>query len=270
MGRARTKSGRDRKVRPWKVPAGIHDLSVPFSIDREIREARLQSRWAIKEAIRFGRRALEVAIEEADAYERDRPGEELANWTRIVDLADRAHDALDRLVRYIGPAGVPRSHILVRRERVPTTWARSGKIRIAVLSPGQPVDQAKKDTDGLLAARDLLAEFAGRSQQQRDRLAGRGTKVPDFGKRAFVYPLAEAWIFLTGKRPGRSFHLRNPFLRFVKAAWADAGFGRTNEDFSRALDATLMALASYEGWSWSKQLSQQTVSGLAQKGPVWV
>jgi hypothetical protein len=265
VGRARTKSRRGRKVRPWKVPDGIHDLSVPFSIDREIRAARLQSRWAINEAVTFGRRVLEVAVEDAADYERYRPGEAFAYWTRMVEWADRAHEALDRLVRYIGPSGVRRSDIVLRG-RVPSTMARSGKIRISVLL-GQPTDQAKKDTDGLLAARDLLAEFAGRSRQRRNTLAGRRKKTADLGKRAFVYRLAEGWIFLTGKRPARSFH-RNPFLRFVKAAWADAGFGSTNEDFSRALDTTLMELASYEGWSWSKQ-SQQTVSGLAQKGPVW-
>jgi hypothetical protein len=267
MGRVRTKSAHGRKVRPWKVPEGIHDLSVPFSIDCEIRAARLQSRWAIKAAIAFGRRALEVAIEDADVYERYRPGEEVANWTRIVDLADLAHEALDRLIRYIGPAGVPQSDILVRRERVPSTWTKSGKIRIMVGPLGQPIDQAKKDTDGLLAARDLLAGFAGRSRQRRNSLAARRKNVGDLGKSTFVYRLAAGWIFLTGKRPARSYH-RNPFLRFVEAAWADAGFTSTNENFSRALDAALKQLASYEGWSLSEQ-SQQTVSGLAQRGPGW-
>jgi hypothetical protein len=269
MGRVRTKSGRGRKLRPWKVPKGIHDLSVPLNIDREIRAARLQSRWAIKKAVTFGRRVLEVAVEDAAVYERYRPGEDFAYWTSMVERADRAHEALDRLIRYIGPSGVRQSDILVLRDRVPSTLARSGKIRISILPSGQPPDQAKKDTDGIRAARDLLAGFAGRSRERRKSLAGWRKKISDLGKRAFVYRLAEGWIFLTGERPARSFH-RNPFLRFVKAAWADVGFGSTNEDFSRALDATLMELASYEGWSSSKQLSQQTVSGLAQKGPVWV
>jgi hypothetical protein len=95
-----------------------------------------------------------------------------------------------------------------------------------------------------------------------------GKNEPDLAKRAFVYRLAEGWIFLTGRRPGRSYNpTRKPFLRFVEAAWKDAGF-HSEENFSRALDATLKQLARYEGWPWSGQI-RQTIWGLAQQGPVW-
>jgi hypothetical protein len=269
LGRARTKSKRSRKSRQWKLPASIHSPSVSFRIDQEIRAARLQSRWQLVEAIAFGRRCLEVAIEDAGIYEGYSPGEYLAYWTRVAELADRAHSALDRLIRHIGPKGVPPSDILVRMDRVPLTWTKSGKIRIHLHPPGQPLDQAKNDTDGLLAARDALAGFANRSRQRRKSLAERRKNEGDVGKQTFVYRLAEGWIFLTGKPPGRNFDSsRNPFLRFVIAAWTDAGFGNAEEDFSRALDGTLKRFAAYEGWGSSKQ-SRQTVSGLAEHGPVW-
>jgi hypothetical protein len=159
-----TKSKRRLKSRQWKTPSGIRNPSVLFNIDREIREAGLQSSWKLAEAIAFGRRSLEVAIEDSRIYESYRPGEDLAYWTRVADLADRAHWALKRLIRHIGPAGVPPSDILVRMDRVPLAWTKSGKMRINLYPRGQPLDQAKKDTDGLLAARDVLAGFADRSR----------------------------------------------------------------------------------------------------------
>ena len=263
------KSKRRLKSRQWKPPPGIRNPSVPFNIDQEIREARLQSSWQLAEAIAFGRRSLEVAIEDSRIYESYRPGEYLAYCTRVANLADRAHCALKRLIRHIGPAGVPPSDILIRMDRVPSAWTKSGKMRINLYPRGQPLDQAKNDTDGLLAARDVLAGFADRSRQRRKSLAERRKNEGDVGKRHFVYRLAEGWIFLTGKRPGRNFDpSRNPFLRFVIAAWTDAGFGNAEEDFSRALDGTLKSLALCDGLSFSKR-SQQTFSGLAEHGPVW-
>jgi hypothetical protein len=265
-----TKPKRRLKSRQWKPPSGIRNPSVPFNIDREIRAARLQSSWQLAEAIAFGRRSLEVAIEDARIYESYRPGEYLAYWTRAAGLADRAHCALKRLIRHIGPAGVPPSDILIRMDRAPLAWTKSGKMRINLHPPGQPLNQAKNDTDGLLAARVVLAGFADRSRQRRKSLAERRKNEGDMGKRAFVYRLAEGWIFLTGKRPGRNFDpSRNPFLRFVIAAWTDAGFGNSEEDFSHALDGTLKCLALCDGWSFSKR-SHQTVFGLAEHGPVWV
>ena len=43
----------------------------------------------------------------------------------------------------------------------------------------------------------------------------------DHAKRMFVFRLAEAWVLLTGKKPGKSQY--GPFARFVNAAADDAG-----------------------------------------------
>jgi len=154
---------------------------------------------------------------------------------------------------------VPSGDILVPIERIPSSWTKSGKITLKLLPHDQPPNQEKKDLEALLAARDACAGFASRTQQRRKSLAGRRKNEGDVGKRAFVYRLAEGWIFLTGKRPGRSYNSRrNPFLRFVEAAWKDAGLS-SEQDFSRALDATLKRLAIYDHW----------FSGLAQQGPAW-
>jgi hypothetical protein len=85
---------------------------------------------------------------------------------------------------------------------------KSSKVVIKLLPRGQPPGQAKKDFSALLAARDACAGFANRTQQRRKSLASRRKNEGDVGKRAFVYRLAEGWIFLTGKRPGRSYNSR--------------------------------------------------------------
>jgi hypothetical protein len=259
---ARAKLKRSRTPHRWKANDQIFDLAVTFAIDEEIRKAQLQSRWQLTDAVLFGRRTLAVAIEDANAYENYRPGEALAYWSRTTKLAVRAHAALHDLIKRIGPTGVPSGDILVPMERVPSSWTKSGKITVKLLPHGQPPNQEKKDLEPLLAARDACAGFASRSQQRWKGLASRRKNEGNLGKRSFVYRLAEGWIFLTGKRPGRSYiSSRNPFLRFVEAAWKDAGF-HTETDFSRALDATLKRLDEY----WQ---SRQTILSLARQGPVW-
>ena len=256
---------RSRMPRRWKANDQIFDLAVTFAIDEEIRKAQLQSRWQLTDAVLFGRRALAVAIEDANAYENYRPGEALAYWSRTTKLAVCAHAALNDLIKHIGPAGVPSGDILIPMERIPSSWTKSEKIMVKLLPRGQPLNQAKKDLEAILAAHDACAGFASRSQQRWKGLASRRKNEGNLGKRSFVYRLAEGWIFLTGKRPGRSYiSSRNPFLRFVEAAWKDAGF-HTETDFSRALDASLKRLDEYSRAGQSRQ----TILSLAQQGPVW-
>jgi hypothetical protein len=58
-----------------------------------------------------------------------------------------------------------------------------------------------------------------------------------------VYPLAEGWIFLTGKRPGKGKGPnKNPFLRFVDAAADDSGEFKDVEDFYLGLREALKQL----------------------------
>src|SRR5262249_24935577 len=91
---ARAKLKRSPTPHRWKANERIFDLAVTFAIDEEIRKAQLQSRWQPTDAVLFGRRTLEVAIEDANASENYRPGEELAYWCRATKLAVRAHAAL--------------------------------------------------------------------------------------------------------------------------------------------------------------------------------
>jgi hypothetical protein len=93
---------------------------------------------------------------------------------------------------------------------------------------------------------------------------------PDYAKRAFVYRLAEAWIFLTGKKPGAGHDpLNNPFLRFVGAAAEDAGTFGAAEDFYSSLRSVLEELNLHESWDRAGE-TQQSISGIAARGPAWL
>jgi hypothetical protein len=238
-----------RRFRRWKTLATIHDLAFPFTIDDEIRKTRLQSRWQLADAIAFGRRTLEVAIEEARKHEEFRPGEVLVRWKRTAMLAERAHQMLNQLINHVGPSGVSPSDTLAPSIRVPKTWVASERISVGIVQRPKARADTKREIEALLEACRVLQELAEHAHQRRDRLAQAAKNEGDPGKRVFVYSLAEGWIFLTGKKPGRNFDpTRNPFLRFVKAAWTDAGFCG-DENFSRALETTLAGLVLKEGWS---------------------
>jgi hypothetical protein len=243
-GPSKTTSKPRPRYRRWKAPDDVHDTASPFAIDDEIRKAQLQSRWQLPDAIAFGRRALAVSIEEARKHEGFRPGELLVSWKRTALLAERSHRTLSQLISHIGPRGVPSADFLSPSIRVPRSWAPSGRIKVGIVQRPQSRADAERELEALRKAREILQELAEHARQRRDRLALNRKNEGDLGKRAFVFSLAEGWIFLTGRKPGRNFDpTRNPFLRFVKAAWTDAGFG-DHENFSRALESTLTGLAN--------------------------
>ena len=208
-----------RRCRRWKTPAKMDDPAVPFAIDDEIRKARLQSRWQLVDAIAFGRRTLQVAIEEANRRENYKPGEVLASWKRTATLAERAHQTLNQLINHIGSSGVSPSDVLGPSIRVPRSWAASGRISVGIVQRPQSRADTKREVELLLNARRVLQELAEHAQKRRDRLARAHKNEGDPGKRAFAFSLAEGWIFLTGKKPGRNFDLtRNPFLRIRRGS----------------------------------------------------
>ena len=109
------------------------------------------------------------------------------------------------------------------------------------------------------------------ASREAEILQSTRTNEPDHRKRAFVYQLAEAWIFLTGKRPGRGrYQGTNPFLRFVNAAANDSGRfdNKDEEDFFSALKWALETLDRFERID-EKGESKQSISGIAARGPVW-
>ena len=266
-----------RKYRTWRAPNTIVGQNAPFSIDDEIRFAELQARWSsVDDAISFGRRTLQVALEDAIDNQGGRASSQFKKWDRTADLAKGAHDALRQLLKHIGPSGLPTS-IHLTTERVGKRLAKGGKIS-AGLSPRKKSgggffnrEDSGSEVEALSGTRDLLREIADHAGERRKRL--RHTKLIkdcDYGKQAFVYRLAEGWIFLTGKKPGKGRTAeQNPFLRFVDAALTDAGCEDV-EDAFRALDWALKRLDTFERFAGpAPEKSRQSVSGIAARGPAW-
>jgi hypothetical protein len=263
-GPSKTNS-KPRRTRRWKAPANIHDTASPFAIDDEICKAPLQSRWQLADAIAFGRSTLAVAIEEGRKHESHRPGEILASWKRTALLAERSYRTLSQLIDYIGRRGVPLSDARQPTTLVKKSPALSGGIWVRFVQPSR--EDTEREVEALRKASDMLQQLAARAQRRSYGLARARKNEGDPGKRAFVHALAVSWISLTGRKPGRNFYAtRNPFLRFVKAAWADAGFC-DHENFSRALESTLTGLAYNEYWSWS-ELGRETFKRFARRGPI--
>jgi len=194
-----------RLHRMWHVPELIYDLAVSFAIDDVIREQHAKSRlaphWKLPVAIRFGRCALAAAINAAKGFERLPLGLSVAYWRRQAELAQKVQDALEAFTKH---------------------WKANRKLRIIM-----------KDEDlGLAAARGL---FAGIAKQDRENVQKMGKNEGDRPKREFVFLMAGAWRELTGKMPGWSDdERRNPFLRFIAAAWRHVGL-TNKENFTQHL-----------------------------------
>ena len=270
------------RSRTWREPKAVVSAKV-LEIDTEIqrltqgkiRSFALQPHWLIDKAIGFGRRALQVALEDAISNVGLRASDELETFEQTNSLAKRAHAPLQDIIEFIGPHGLPRAIKLASGVRVHRRAAKSGQIELLTSlregpsgKPFGPQD-AKNEIEKLVTARDVLIDIQRYAERQRKRLAHtRKIKDPDYEKLAFVYRLAEAWIFLTGKKPGRGrVPEHNPFLRFLECAATDAG-GPPAEEWYRALISALDTLEHYERFD-PKGESHQSISGIAIRGPAW-
>lgn len=240
---------RKRSYREWRKPASILEATTPLAIDREVQAAHEQSRlaphWKLTDAIEFGRRALIVAIEDAQTYDSHRLSKERAHQSRTIDLAGRTRALLSIFLKHLD-ANKPRPH------RVPPSWGGSGRVYVRLTSERLLSERLR---EALIAARDVC----GQVEKLKVVIPGKGGSEGEPGKRAFVFRLAEAWTYLTGKRPGTNTKAaRNPFLRFVAAAWRDAGLA-DDENFVCALRAALELLKS----------NKQALARLIEHGPMW-
>jgi hypothetical protein len=132
-------------------------------------------------------------------------------------------------------------------------------------------DISKEQVRVLANAHSLLDEIRSYARQRKEQLGPTRINDPDYGKRAFVYRLAEGWIFLTGKKPGKGrLPEKNPFLRFVIAAANDAGGFEDVEDFFSALTWALSTLNGHERFEIAtQQKTQKGISAIAARGPEW-
>ncbi len=193
-------------------------------------------------------RMLQLSIADASDPEKQ---SDLTPWAEIKDSAARAAKAIDRARKSISAIDQdsPRA---VRRLR---------------LRPGQGIQNliemrkiADRDLRTIEAASTILAELSKQAERKRAEFASGNQNPGEPSRQAFVIWLMEGWIFLTGRRPGKS---KNPgqtlFSQFAEAAWRDWHGECQPPDFSSQTNILL-----------DESFDEATVRSLVADGPVWV
>jgi len=191
----------------------------------------------------IGRRALEVAIKEAASQKElnPRPSEWEHEWSRIADASQDAVAALARLFRAIDPDGKDAEHFapFIRQ-------SRADGIEASKAGFSDAAEGALRDARLLVAAKQIIGKLRADTLTRRDALLVLyPSSSQDRQKRAFVRILAEGWIFLTGKMPGKNLDpSKNPFLRVVEAAWIDWHQVKNSDAaaFGEALNAAISSI----------------------------
>jgi hypothetical protein len=237
------------------VPARVFQKR-SLGIDKELlsrikspRAPRIRSHL-IDYVVPIGRRALEIAIREAVSQKELHPrfSDWEPEWSRIANACQDAVAALARLFRGIDPLGKDAEHFVrfIRQSR----------------AGGVGASKAMRDARILVAAKQIIRKLRTDTLTRRDELVALyPNSSQDHQKRAFVRIWAEAWVFLTGKMPGKNRDpLKNPFLRVVDAAWIDWHQEDSSDAaaFGEALDAAISSI------------DDARLRWLCAAGPEWV
>jgi hypothetical protein len=226
-----------------------------LAIDKAIRDRYDGSAPTIRAEVRscaipFGRRALATAIRAAHGAQEDNlPRSKWdGQWERLAGQAHRAKKAIHAVLHALDPSA---QHYVK-----PLLQTRLGAgIRI----DGEFREQGHRDVATLLEAK-AIAERLEQDATRRRRVFTAAIGHPALTeKRPFVEILAEAWVFLVGRRPGANpTPEKNPFLRFVQAAWSDwKGDEADPQSFVKALRDVI------------PKLDDDRVAILVRDGPEW-
>jgi hypothetical protein len=232
------------------------DDYAPLSIDKFLVQRSMKSRLPItrrlKEAKNRVRRPMEVGYHEVQRVRRAQPGLIADDFQCLEDKAKAAHKALDKLLHHLEPKAKEPADLAL-----PILTVQAG------LQKGTPRALHKMSEDDALTlwnAREIIKRFAQAAARKEARVRQGRQNPGNPEHRIFAKTLAEMWIFLTGKRPGSNpAHDRNPFLRFVAAAWIDV-FGHDENSEDPTFVGALAALS----------FSDYQISQITSKGPDWI
>jgi hypothetical protein len=247
--------------RTTPVPARVLQEGNLLGIDEALK-SRIKSRapriraHLVDYVVPIGRRALAVAITEAVSQKELHPrlSEWKPEWSRIVEASQDTAAALARFFKAIDPDGKDAEHFapFIRQSRVGGVASKVEYREIA--------DSALRDARLLVETKQIIDKLHADILTRRDALvAPYPHSFQDHQQRAFVRILAEGWVFLTGKMPGKNRDpSKNPFLRVVEAAWTDWHHQENSSDaFGEALDAAISSI-------------EPQFKGLVAIGPAWV
>lgn len=237
-----------RRMELWEVPANLYDRNARFEIDDQVKallhggRVRLSDRWVedIPGAIMLARRALEVAILEAQSRAEDDLGPMIDRWEIVSDAARGAHKATRKLMGALTDKGPPHHYLHLVR------GLRTAKVFTGSLT--ERLDASIHAAQTFFQIADLMGQIADVAQRQRREISNSRKNAGDPAARGFVQMLAETWVVLTNRPPGsHEAESANPFLRFLIAAWKDAGgtvsdAGGEGTAFKRMMQAACRSL----------------------------
>jgi hypothetical protein len=243
--------------RIWAVAANGDGLK-PLGIDKFLSKRSNSTRppniiRPLHYAKCVARRAMEVGYWEAMRARREQPGPIAKDFDNLERLAGNAASAVDELIKHLEPHSARAADLAL-----PILTAQAG------LQEGSAQErhlQAEKDASILWAARETVQRLkeAAPRKEARVRKGRQNPGKPDHA--AFLRTLAEAWVYLTGRKPGSNLDpLSNPFLRFSAIAWSDV-FNTEEEHGQPEFTGALRQLPDWSAF----QLSQ-----LKSKGPSWL
>lgn len=224
----------------------LYDAASVFRIDAHLAAAPALSAWDREAKKQVGRRTIEVALMRCeDAASELQLSVHREDWKRVAAASATAHRAIAALGTALsGETGsaTPRgllppfkqmaAHVTQQKEN-----SVDGKRQWALTRPLWAVQKAAQFCEAEKLVAEIHHYLAARAHEiKHDKNLGEVAKV------AFVFTMAELWMFMSGKRPGSGPN-RNPFLRLVADAWEDVG-GGPDESFAQALRQTLKRLTN--------------------------
>jgi hypothetical protein len=227
-------------------------LGVDELLEQRIEGRRPRILRSLPQAKKLARRAMEVGYYKVLRVRAEAPGPIADDFDTLETRAKDAHDALRKLLTHLNPSAACADDLAIS-----ILTAQAG---IQVGHPQKLHDQASREASALWEACEIVERLANAApiKEGRVRKGRRNDGKPDH--RVFAETLAEMWIFLTGEKPGSNPDQdKNPFLKFVAAAWVDA-FGHAEDSEDPTFVGALASLS----------FNDEQISGLKSQGPYWI
>ena len=252
-----------KPVRKWRDPATLatqKELEIISAFDLTL----LQEGWERPEVVSFLRLALEVALKEAIRRVGQHANADHEYWDKTETLSASAEHALKALIDHMKPNGLKYYQEIDSYSRL--------RARLLTKRPdGETMNEArsKGELEVLQQAHGVIASIRATAANIRKIRKKRTGAEVEHDKHGFVFRLAEAWLYLTGRLPGLGKE-RNPFLRFVEAAAVDANV--QSNGFYDGMKAAIQHLKTLERFDEdrpSHEKNYQSISGIREFGPDW-
>ncbi|WP_181700533.1 hypothetical protein [Chthonobacter albigriseus] len=184
------------------------------------RHPKLSPQWtSIDSATRFARRALEVATRYAiDGV--DRISAYKTELDYIETPARKASRELADLLNRLSPHHAAGDNPSVLQRPLSIIAAKADP----AANPVETWNAAAERARVLIEAQRICAEIVSVMEVEGIRVSTGRNNPGEPAKQAFVLHMAQGWLSLTGKMPGKSTDKElNPFLRYCAVAWEDVG-----------------------------------------------